>query len=35
MMRVISYYPCALYFLYIEMQMSRGKIYIIEGIKAL
>jgi hypothetical protein len=34
-MRVVSYYPCALYFLYIETQMSRGKVFIIEGIKSL
>jgi hypothetical protein len=34
-MRAISYYPSALYFLYIETQMSRGKVFILEGIKAL
>jgi hypothetical protein len=34
-MRTISYYPSALYFLYIETQMSRGKVFILEGIKAL
>jgi|LakMenEpi03Aug12_release.lakeMendotaPanAssembly.Ray.scaffolds.fasta_scaffold456342_1 hypothetical protein len=34
-MRAISYYPSALYFLYIETQMSRGKAFILEGIKAL
>lgn len=35
LMRVVSYFPCALYFLYIETQMSRGKIFIIQGIKSL
>jgi hypothetical protein len=33
--RAIGYYPSALYFLFIETQMNRGKIFIIEGIKAL
>ena len=33
--RAISYYPSALYFLYIETQMCRGKAFILEGIKAL
>jgi hypothetical protein len=34
-MRCISYYPSALYFLYIETQMNRGKAFILEGVKAL
>ncbi len=33
--RAISYYPSALYFLYIETQMARGKAFVLEGIKAL
>lgn len=33
--RAIGYYPSALYFLYIETQMNRGNIFILEGIKAL
>ena len=33
-MRAISYYPSAIYFLYIETQISMGKIFILEGIKS-
>ena len=35
LVRCVSYYPSALYFLYIETQMHRGKAFIVEGIKAL
>jgi hypothetical protein len=34
-MRVISYYPCALYFLYIEKQICRGPVFVLEGVKSL
>jgi hypothetical protein len=33
-MRAIAYYPSTMYFLYIETQMARGKIFILEGIKS-
>ena len=34
MMRAVSYYPSAIFFLYIEAQFSQGKVFIIEGIKS-
>lgn len=33
--RAISYYPSALYFLYIETHISRGGVFVLEGVKAL
>lgn len=33
--RLISYYPSAIYFVYIESNFTLGKVFIIEGIKSL
>lgn len=32
--RLISYYPSAIYFVYIESHFTEGKVFIIEGIKS-
>lgn len=32
--RLVSYYPTAIYFVYIESHLTEGKIFIIEGIKS-
>lgn len=33
-MRAVSYFPSAIFFLYLETQMSTGKVFILEGIKS-
>ena len=33
-MRAISYYPSAIYFLFIETQLTMGRVFILEGIKS-